>query len=469
MSAHADYPIRVEAQLDPQLSRWMWLVKWFLAIPHYIVLAFLWAAFALLSVVAFFAILFTARYPRGIFDFNVGVLRWSWRVSYYAYGVLGTDRYPPFSLREVEDYPAKLEIAYPERLSRGLVLVKWWLLALPHYLVVAILAGGSWWAWRSDDWQSTGFGLIGLLTLIAAVILMFTGSYPKPMFDLILGFNRWVLRVAAYAGLMTDQYPPFRLDQGGSEGGSTLTMPPGPAAGATSLAPSRSVWGPGGVIALILGVFLAFVGVGTGVAGGIALWADQTQRDSAGFLVSPSETLETSAHALVAEDIDVYVDGAEGFYPSDLLGDARIRATSTGDAPLFLGVARADDAYEYLEGVSFAKTYGFGGDVEPAIEGGDPPTAPADADIWRASTVGTGTQTLTWPVEEGSWTVVAMNADGSPGVSVTGNAALEIPELTWIAVALIIAGGVLLLIAGGVMVAAIARAQRRGRESAPAA
>src|SRR4051812_45931882 len=103
-SAH---PLRLEGDIAPRLSRWLWLVKWLLIIPHVIVLVFLWIAFILLTVVAFFAILATGRYPRAIFDFNVGVLRWTWRMSFYSYSALGTDRYPPFALSEVPGEPAR--------------------------------------------------------------------------------------------------------------------------------------------------------------------------------------------------------------------------------------------------------------------------------------------------------------------------------------------------------------------------
>lgn len=226
MTTTTEYPMYVEGRLDTGLSRWLWLVKWLLAIPHYVLLVFLWIGFVVTSVIAFFTILFTRRYPRTLFDYNVGVLRWTWRVNYYAHGALATDRYPPFTLDDVPDYPARLDVSYPQLLSRRLVLVKWWLLAIPHYVVVGLFLG------------SASSGLIALLVVIAAVILAVTGKYPRDLFDLVLGLNRWVLRVAAYAGLMTDQYPPFRLDMGGEEPTTlSVTSSDAPASPARCLSP----------------------------------------------------------------------------------------------------------------------------------------------------------------------------------------------------------------------------------------
>jgi hypothetical protein len=154
------------------------------------------------------AIVITGRYPRALFDFNVGVLRWSWRVGYYGYSALATDRYPPFTLART-DYPAELDIAYPERLSRWKAVLKPWLLAIPHYLVLAAFFGG----WDVGDPGVAFPGLLAVLVAVAAVVLLVRGRYPRDVFSLVVGINRWALRVAAYAGLLRDEYPPFRLDR----------------------------------------------------------------------------------------------------------------------------------------------------------------------------------------------------------------------------------------------------------------
>ena len=196
------YPLSIRGELTDPPSRGWWLLKWLLALPHYIILAFLWIAFIVVCIIAFFANLFTGKYPKGLFKFNEGILRWTWRVGFYSYSALATDKYPSFSLESDKDYPADLKIEYPEKLSRGLVLVKWWLLAIPHYIVLAFLQGGA--------GESKG-GLVFILAIFAGIVLLFTGKYPEDIFKLVVGMNRWAYRVAAYASLMTDQYPPFRL------------------------------------------------------------------------------------------------------------------------------------------------------------------------------------------------------------------------------------------------------------------
>jgi hypothetical protein len=235
------YPVTLRGELTIPPARGWWLLKWLLGIPHFVCLVGLGLAFIVVWIITFFAILITDKHPKSLFDFKLGVLRWSWRVGFYSYEALGTDKYPPFSLDADPDYPADLDIPYPEKLSRGLVLVKWWLLAIPHYIVTSFLgiplvficvmaffgaigfiglAVASYfypgiWDAEMSNWQAEAGGGGGSLTFILAIFagiaLLFTGKYPPSIFKLVVGFNRWIYRVAAYVSLMTDEYPPFRF------------------------------------------------------------------------------------------------------------------------------------------------------------------------------------------------------------------------------------------------------------------
>lgn len=453
VGGRSSYPVHVDARPAPDHpSRWLWLVKWVLVVPHVLVLVALWAAFTVLSVVALVAIVATGRYPRAIFDFNVGVLRWSWRVAYYSYGALATDQYPPFSLGEHPEYPAHLDVDYPERLSRGLVLVKWWLLVLPHYAVLVLFVGigaqaarqieGLHWIWEG--------GLISLLGLFAGLALLFTGMYPRGLYDLLLGLNRWVLRVAAYAALMTDTYPPFRLDQGGPERMTVSGGPPPPdASPATSptlthpqsLPPTPSSWTPGRVVTVAAGSLTALLGV-LGIVGGTSLIVWQTSLREDGYVMAPAWEINTAGYAAVSDEAVL-----EGVWLDEGLGKVRLEVV--GDGEIFVGIARAQDAAEYLDGV--ARTQRSRGIVDRHVDGGPPAAAPAEADIWIASTSGAGLVDLEVAPRPGRYVAVVMAADGSAGVDATMRAGATLPWLGT-AAAITLPSGVVLAAAGMILI-----------------
>lgn len=472
MSTVTTYPVRVNASLDQGLNRWLWLVKWFLVIPHYVVLSFLWIAFLVVSVAAFFAILFTGKYPPSLFEFNVGVLRWSWRVGYYSYGALGTDRYPPFTFGEVADYPAHLAIEYPEHLSRGLVLVKWWLLAIPQYLIVAIFTGGGMRAAWDSNGGAAGWsgGLIGLLVVIAGVVLTLTGNYPTQIFDFVLGMNRWLIRVVAYVALMTDQYPPFRLDMGGIEPGADSSVPllTGSAPGSTrepedslgsqptaslgqdaSPLSRRQDWSASRVASLVAGSTLVIMSIGLLSGGGAVAWMDATQRDTSGYLTSDTHPFVTSAYAVTSDHVDL--GASEVIAPSSIIGTIKIEVTPRDPATsIFVGIAPRSEASQYLAGVGRRVLTNWGGESvlsHPQVQAplSVPPTK---ASIWVASASGTGTKVLTWKPTTGDWTIVVMNSDGTPGLAFDAAAGATLPALNWIAMGLFVLGGMVLIVGG---------------------
>ncbi|MGX6607378.1 DUF4389 domain-containing protein [Micromonosporaceae bacterium Da 78-11] len=350
------YPVHVSAHRDDQLSRWLWLVKWVLLIPHYLVLVVLWIAFVVTTLVAYVAVVFTGRYPPAIFAFNTGVLRWSWRVNYYGYQALGTDRYPPFTLADVADYPARLHIEPPARSPRWLPLVAW-LLAVPHLLLVAALTGSANWQFR-DDASAAPIGAVSLGLLIAGISLLFTGRYPRGLYDLLLGIARWSLRVIGYVALLTDQYPPFRLDQGDDEPGSDPVGPaspttarpadPGDVGPAVEPGPRGSVAAP--VTALVAGVMMLLLaaGVGLGAATLIGLGND---RDANGYLTSPTLQVNSSTSAVTVEDINLHAGDLWTRHLSSI-GGVRISATSATGTPLFVGIAPQAAVNSWLAGTA---------------------------------------------------------------------------------------------------------------------
>ena len=449
----APYPARLEGHLE-QPSRWLWLLKWLLVLPHYVVLAFLWIAFVLVSLVAFVALLFGGRYPRGIFDFNLGVLRWSWRVAFYAFAANGTDRYPPFTLGDVPDYPARLGVDYPGRQRHGLPLIGWWLLGIPQYIVAGVFAcgvGSIGWSASNYNWTTpASCGLIALLVFVAVLVLLFRGEYPRSIFDFVLGLNRWVLRVGAYAALMTPEYPPFRVDGGESEPAVIATPP------THATASASASWGIGRVLAVVAASLAVLAGLAALAGGSVALVYDQTQRDASGYLMTDATSYSTNTYALVSHS---YRTGAAGdvSVARDLLGTIRIRTNST--KPLFVGIGPATAVESYLADVRHEVAIRF--DAAQADfrlhRGGAPADAPTTKHFWVAQSVGSGTQTLSWSPANGDYRIAVMSANGSAGIHADMAIGARFPHLRWIGIGALGAGALLLLLGGGGMYAAIHR------------
>jgi len=459
-SAIPPYPVRVEGRMVDQPSRWLWLIKWLLVLPHVVVLAVLWLAFLASSTAALVTVLFTGRYPRSLFGFNVGVLRWTWRVVFYAYGANGTDRYPPFTLAEVPDYPARLQVAFPEHQRRGLPLLGWWLAGVPQYLIVGAFVGGGVVGWLG---AATRLGLIGLLVLVGAVVLLVRGTYPRAIFDLVLGLNRWVLRVIAYAAIMTPEYPPFRLDAGPDDPAGAIVVTPG-VAGTEAGEQSPSGWGAGRIIATVLASITALVSIAAIATGATALVYDQTQRDASGYLMSSPTSYSTDTYALESDSYRA-PNAEESFVARALLGTIRIRAQST--RPVFVGIAPAYAADAYLAGVAQAQATRFapGASDFRVQPGGRPIAPPSTRRFWVASATGAGVQTLTWRVRSGDWRVIVMNADGTRDVASELSIGASSPYLLTIAGAALGAGIFLLLLSGGALYLTFRTAHSTGRRA----
>ena len=184
-----------------ELSRGKLLLKtffgWFyVGVPHGIILGILGLISGLMLFLAWWVVLFTGKYPKRMFDFIVNTSRWGMRVS--AYLCLMTDVNPPYRF-ENPDSPVKLDIVYPESLSRGKLLLRlffgWLYVGVPHGIILGALGA-----------------LAGVIILICWFIILFTGKFPEGMFNLVVGYIRWALRVSAYTEFLTDDYPPFSLD-----------------------------------------------------------------------------------------------------------------------------------------------------------------------------------------------------------------------------------------------------------------
>jgi hypothetical protein len=222
--------------------------------------------------------------------------------------------------------------------------------------------------------------------------------------------------------------------------------------------PPAPRWGPGRVIALVLGILVLLPALGLTLAGGLLLWADGPARNDDGYLYSSSAGFSTDGYAITSASVDL-TTGADWLPVSAALGTARIQVTSADGSDVFLGIARVADTTEYIGGVERTIVTDLGTDAAPAIRtgAGAPSTPPGEQDFWVAQADGSGTQTLTWKPAAGDWTLIVMNSDGSAGVSVDARLGATVPALGGLAWGVLAAGLFLLLVAVLVILLALRR------------
>ena len=224
------------------------------------------------------------------------------------------------------------------------------------------------------------------------------------------------------------------------------------------------------VFLLVASAVTSLIAIGLVAFGGLALWGD-SQKDERGYLSTDSHRFAASTHAIATENLDMDLDGVEELVDSTGLGDIRIDVAPQSGKPVFAGIARTDELSAYLRDVAHTTVTDL--DFEPfeasykAQGGQGTPAAPAAERIWAASSQGAGPQTLTWDVEDGEWSIVVMNADGTSGVQADISAGAKVPylnEIGWSA----LGGGAILLIAAAALLGFGLRPPRQRPQTAHA-
>src|SRR5262245_47561030 len=227
--------------------------------------------------------------------------------------------------------------------------------------------------------------------------------------------------------------------------------PPRPAAPPPAQ-PSRG-WGVGRVLLLIVAILGVLLGGVLLAGGGFLVWLDQTQRDSDGYLTTPTERLQTATFALASTGLDItHSRGPDFATDPDRFGHVKVEATSLDGKPVFVGIGSEDAVDAYLGGVAHDEVTSL--DFHPfratyeRHAGGAPRSRPGAKHFWAARAEGTSKETLVWDVESGNWSVVVMNASASRGVDVDVAVGARLKFLIWVAVGLLIAGVIVLAVAG---------------------